>query len=112
MALLAEAIRASDTQAAIYRAPQGYAVIVKRVTGHENPDSEEEYDVLVARGGRQGPWRIGALDLIEAIERMRGLGLLGFDPETDEWRPTTLRDPEPPVSPDEREDYLVADEKR
>lgn len=111
MAHLPEAIRASDTQAAIYRAPQDYSVIVKRVTGREQPDSEEEYDVTVDWNGRPGPWRIGALSLAEAYTRMRGLGLPGFDPENDEWQPTTLPSPEPPVSQEEREDYLVNYEK-
>lgn len=106
MALLADAIRASNTQTAIYRAPQGYAVIVKRVTGREEPDSEEEYDVFVDRGDQRGPWKIGALNLIEALDRMRGLGLPGFDPETDQWQPTTLPNPEPPTSPEDRQDYL------
>jgi hypothetical protein len=104
MALLADAIRASDTQTAIYRAPQGYAVVVQRVTGREEPDSEEEYDVFVDRGDQRGPWRIAALDLIEALDRMGSLGLPGFDPASDQWQPTTL--PEPAISPQDREDYL------
>jgi hypothetical protein len=116
MALLADAIRSSNSQAAIYRAPQGYSVVVERVTGRENPDAQEEYDVLVDDGdapdrGRVGSWRIGALDLVEALERMRGLGLPGFDPDTAQWQPATLRGARPPVSPDVREDYLVDDLK-
>lgn len=90
MALLADAIRSSDTQAAIYRAPQGYSVIVERVTGREGPDAQEEYDVLVDHGDPRGSWRIGALNLIEALERMRVLGLPGFDPDNVQWQPTTL----------------------
>ncbi len=117
MALLADAIRSSDTQAAIYRAPQGYSVIVERVTGREEPDAQEEYDVLVDHGDAQGPWhigpwRIGALNLVEALERMRGLGLPGFDPDTAQWQPATLPGSQPPVSPDVREDDLLDDRKR
>jgi hypothetical protein len=111
MALLADAIRSSDTQAAIYRAPQGYSVVVKRVTGREEPDDQEEYDVLVDRGDARGPWRIGALNLIEALDRMRGLGLPDFTPDNDAWQPTTMLSPEPPASPQVREDYLKDDLK-
>jgi hypothetical protein len=106
MALLAEAIRSSETQSAIYRAPQGYSVIVRRVTGREEPDGQEGYDVLVDRGERTGPWRIGALDLAEAMGRLDGLDLPDFDPESDQWQPATLPSPESPVNPDVRADYL------
>ena len=111
MATLPEAIRASDTQAASYTGPQGVRVVVKRVTGREEPDSEEEYDVLVTRSDQQpGTWRIGALSLVEAYDRMLGLGLPDFDPENDAWQPATLPSPQPPVSPDERKDYLADSE--
>lgn len=112
MALLPEAIRSSDTQSAIYRSSHGYDVIVKRVTGREEPDSEAEIDVMVEWGDkRPGEWRIAALNLVEAYDRMRGLGLPDFDPENDQWQPATLPSPEPPVSPDVREDYLANYEK-
>jgi hypothetical protein len=113
VALLADAIRSSESQAAIYRAPQGYLVIVERVTGRENPDTQEGYIEEVDHGdappslGDMCPWRIGALDLVEALERMRGLGIPDFDPEIAQWRPALLPGVRPPVGPDVREDYLV-----
>lgn len=108
MTTLPEAIRSSDTQSAIYSAPQGYRVVVKRVTGREEPDSEDEFDVMVFWGDRQpGRWRISALTLSEAYDRMRGLGLPDFNPENAQWQPARLPDAEPPVSPEEREDYLT-----
>ncbi len=110
MATLPEAIRSSDTQSAIFRAPQGYRVVVKRVTGREEPDSDDEFDVMVFWSDqRPGQWRIAALTLSEAYDRMRGLELPDFNPENDQWQPTTLPDPEPPASPEEREDYLTDD---
>ncbi|HEX6817823.1 MAG TPA: hypothetical protein VF120_05565 [Ktedonobacterales bacterium] len=112
MALLPEAIRSSDTQSAIYRSPHGYSVIVKRVTGREEPDSEAEFDAMVEWADqRPGQWRIAALTLVEAYDRMRGLGLADFDPLNDAWQPATLPSPEPPVSPEERKDYLTDYEK-
>jgi hypothetical protein len=110
MAALPEAIRASDTQTAIHRSPQGYAVIVHRVTGREEPDSEEEYEVLVRRGAGPARDRIAGLSLLEAIERMRALCLPDFDPENDAWEPTTLPSPEPPSSAADRQDYLSGDQ--
>jgi hypothetical protein len=110
MAVLPEAIRTSDTQTAIYRSPHGYAVIVNRVTGREEPDSEEEYVVLVRRGTAPLRDRIAGLSLLEAIARMRGLSLTDFDPDNDQWEPTTLPPPEPAISPEDRQDYLSGDQ--
>jgi hypothetical protein len=88
MALLPEAIRASDATAARRRLPDGGEVVVERVIGKEEPYSEESYWVHVydAAGARLDEFVTG--DLVEAIERLRGLDFDGFDPDAPEWEPT------------------------
>jgi hypothetical protein len=105
MALLADAIRASDTQSAVWRSPDGYTVFVKRVTGREGSFDQEEYAVFTQRPGAPTRDRIAALNLIEALVRMRELALPGFDPEGAAWEPTTIPDPEPKVTEEDREDF-------
>ena len=75
MALLAEALRSSATQTAEFRAQDGAAVIVQRVTGKEEPDSEEQYVVRLRRADRPAEDRFAAENLLEALGRLLVLGV-------------------------------------
>jgi hypothetical protein len=91
MASLVDAIRASGNQTASYRTRDGTTVTVERITGLALPDNQDEYVVCVgAAGGPRRP-EIAALDLVEAFERMRTLGLPGFDPDQAGWEPASSR---------------------
>jgi hypothetical protein len=87
MSLLAEAIRHSDTETARYEAADGTRVIVQRITGREMQDNQEEYLVRTKRLGGLPHSRIAALDLVEALEYMRNLGIPDFNPDTADWQP-------------------------
>lgn len=87
MALLAEAIRQSDTQAAACTLPDSTRVMVQRVTGREGPFDQEEYAVRTERPGAPPVARIATDNLIEALDGMRQLGIPGFDPATADWQP-------------------------
>ncbi len=87
MAMLVEAMRASENEDAVCRLPDGTLVLVQRVLGREEPDSEEEYVVDVKPPNAAPRDRIAADDLVEAMERMAALGLPGFDPHADCWAP-------------------------
>lgn len=107
MALLAEAIRASDAQTALYRSPAGYTVTVNRVTGRAEPYIQEAYDVLVERVGAPATDRFNALDLLEVFERLRGLGLPEFDPEGTGWEVAPSPHPAPSASPPSRDELTA-----
>lgn len=87
MALLPEAIRASDTATARRRLSDGGEVVMERIIGKEEPYSEESYAVNIydGRGARRDAFE--SENLLEAIERLRDLNLDGFDPEAPEWEP-------------------------
>ncbi len=87
MALLAEAIRHSDTQAAACALPDGMRVVVQRVTGREGPFDQEEYAVRTQRPGEPPVARMATDNLIEALGGMSRLGIPGFDPATADWQP-------------------------
>jgi hypothetical protein len=87
MALLAEAIRSSATQTAEFRAQDGAAVIVQRVTGKEEPDSEEQYAVRLRRADRPAEDRFAAENLLEVLGRLLVLGVPGLDPGSTNWQP-------------------------
>ena len=87
MALLAEAIRQSDTQAAACALPDGTRVMVQRVTGREGPFDQEEYAVRTERPGEPPVAQMATDNLIEALDRMRRLDIPGFDPATADWQP-------------------------
>lgn len=87
MALLAEAIRQSDTQAAACALPDGTRVLVQRVTGREGPFDQEEYAVRTERPGEPPMARMATDNLLEALNGMRRLGIPGFDPAGTEWQP-------------------------
>ena len=87
MALLAEAIRQSDTQAAACTLPDGTRVMVQRVTGREGPFDQEEYAVRTERPGESPVARMATDNLIEALDGMRRLSISGFDPAAADWQP-------------------------
>lgn len=87
MALLAEAIRQSDTQAAACTLPDGTRVMVQRVTGREGPFDQEEYAVRTERPGEQPVARMATDNLIEALDGMSRLGIPDFNPSTADWQP-------------------------
>jgi hypothetical protein len=87
MALLAEAIRQSDTEAAVCVLPDGTRVLVQRVTGREGPFDQEEYAVRTQRPGEPAVARMATDNLIEALGGLRQLALAGFDPATADWQP-------------------------
>lgn len=87
MALLAEAIRQSDTQAAVCTVSDGTRVLVERVTGLEGPFDQEEYVVRTQRPGEPPTARQATDNLIEALDGMRQLGISGFDPNIADWQP-------------------------
>ncbi len=89
MALLAEALRSSATQTAEFRAQDGAAVIVQRVTGKEEPDSEEQYAVRLRRADRPAEARFAAENLLEVLGRLLVLGVPGLDPGSTGWKPVT-----------------------
>ena len=88
MALLVDALRASETGTASAPAPDGTLVIVQRVIGREEPYSQESYLVRTQRGAASVKDHFVAEHLLEAIQRMHRLGLSGFDPEFYGWQPT------------------------
>ena len=103
MALLPEAIRAGEQQAARHTLNNGTAVIVQRITGREGPFDQEGYLVRVRTPGGLPAERFAATNLLEVIERLRAWRLPGFDPDTADWRPTSgvdTLDPESPDAPD------------
>lgn len=87
MALLAEAIRQSDTQTAACALPDGTRVAVQRVTGREGSFDQEEYAVSTEQPGEPPVARMATDNLIEALDGMRRLHIPGFDPETADWQP-------------------------
>ena len=87
MALLAEAIRQSDTQSAACVLPDGTRVLVQRVTGPEGPFDQEEYAVRTQRPGEPPVARMATDDLNEALDGMRRLDIPDFDPVTADWQP-------------------------
>jgi hypothetical protein len=89
MALLAEALRSSATQTAQFRAQDDTAVIVQRVTGKEEPDSEEQYAVRLRRADRPAEDRFAAENLLEVLGRLHALGVPGLDPGSTDWQPVT-----------------------
>jgi hypothetical protein len=88
MALLVDALRASETGTAAAQAPDGTLVLVQRVVGREEPYSQESYLVRTQRGAAPPKDHFVAEHLLEAIQRMHRLGLAGFDPEFYGWQPT------------------------
>jgi hypothetical protein len=97
MALLVDALRASETGTASARAPDGTLVTVQRVIGREEPYSQESYTVRTQHGAAPPKDRFAAEHLLEAIQRMQRLGLTGFDPEFYGWQPAVGQ---PAVDPD------------
>jgi hypothetical protein len=87
MALLAEALRSSATQTAQFRAQDGTAVIVQRVTGNEEPDSEEQYAVRLRRADQPAEDRFAAENLLEVMGRLHALDVPGLDPGSADWQP-------------------------
>ncbi len=98
MAVLAEAIRASETETAAATAPDGTTLVVQRVIGKEEPDSQETYVVRVRRKGAPGE-QIEVTDLLEAVWYMRALRLDDFDPEFDSWQPRVGHQPAVDTTP-------------
>ncbi|MFI5271745.1 MAG: hypothetical protein ACHQ4H_01765 [Ktedonobacterales bacterium] len=90
MALLAEAIRHSDSQAAFCVLAGGTRVLVERVTGLEGPFDQEEYAMRTQRPGEPPVARAATADLLEAFDRMRQLGIPDFDPVTADWQPVRV----------------------
>ena len=87
MALLAEAIRASDQQIARYRAADGYTVEVQRITGPETPYVQESYAVRIRRGDEAAQNLHDANDLVEALAYLHQLSTPGFAPDSTDWEP-------------------------
>lgn len=77
MALLADAIRTSPTETAEYLVPDGTRVVVQRIMGREEPDSEEAYAVCLLRDGQLTQVCYAAENLLEAMARMPSLGVMG-----------------------------------
>lgn len=87
MALLPDAIRASNTATARRLLRDGTEVVIERVIGKEEPDSEESYAVHIYDVGGARVEEFEAADLVEAVERLRRLNWAGFDPDAPEWEP-------------------------
>lgn len=91
--LLVDAIRAGGTETAVYRAPGGYSVVVKRIVGQLEHYNQEGYSVRLERpDGGPSTQEFAASDMIETLDRLRGLGLPDFDPEADIWQTVPTRD--------------------
>lgn len=89
MALLADAIRQSDSETAAYRTQDGTAVIVQRITGREEPYSQEEYAVRTQVAGAPPEERFAADNLLETLVHLQDMRLPGFNPESDGWVPAS-----------------------
>ncbi len=87
MALLADAIRQSDTQSATCALPDGTRLLVQRVTGREGPFDQEEYAVRTQRPGEAPVARMATDNLIEALDGMSRLGIPDFNPSSADWQP-------------------------
>lgn len=86
MALLVEAIRASNNESAHCQLSDGTLVLVQRVLGREEPYAQEEYVLELRSKNRPPVEHIAANDLLELMQRMGDL-LPGVDPEGNEWLP-------------------------
>lgn len=84
MALLTDAIRASDRQMARRRVDAG-VVEVERITGREQPYNEESYAVRLRRADGSTQDLHDAEDLIEALAYLSGFS--GVAPEDTGWEP-------------------------
>jgi hypothetical protein len=87
MPLLADAIRTSAIESARLHTADDVSVLVERVVGQYTPDTEESYAVSVKRGNARPIAVFDANDLVEALARLRSLGLPGLAPDSDGWQP-------------------------
>lgn len=86
MPKLSQAFTREDQGAVYYDTLDNHRVIVERVTRTKQPNSGDRYLVRVEHGATPPTETYEATDLGAAIDYMRGLSLLGFDPTDDRWQ--------------------------
>lgn len=97
MSLLAEAIRASESQSARYHGEGGMDITVQQISGRQFGDNETSFSVNASHAGSVS--RFDAEDLLEAMRHLLDLGVPERVVQGGEWQATIEQEGIDPQAP-------------